>query len=62
VLSTNENPQVSPQTTRVALRYGLLSSIRREHIAKRIGKINEPDAAWVDRALAIWLDFLRQDK
>jgi len=33
-----------------------IAAIRRQHIAKKIGRINEPDAASVDRALAIWLD------
>ncbi len=33
-----------------------IAAIRRQHIAKKIGRINEPDAVSVDRALAIWLD------
>jgi mRNA interferase MazF len=33
-----------------------ITAVRREHIAKKVGKINETEAASVDRALAIWLD------
>ena len=33
-----------------------ITAVRREHIAKRIGKVDETEAASVDRALAIWLD------
>jgi mRNA interferase MazF len=33
-----------------------ITAIKREHIAKKIGKIDETEAASVDRALSIWLD------
>ena len=33
-----------------------ITAVRREHIAKKVGKINETEAASVDRSLAIWLD------
>ena len=33
-----------------------ITAVRREHLAKKVGKINETEAASVDRALAIWLD------
>ena len=33
-----------------------ITAIKREHIAKKIGKIEETEAASVDRALSIWLD------
>ena len=33
-----------------------ITAIRREHIAKKIGRINEAEAASVDRALAMWLE------
>jgi len=33
-----------------------IPAVRREHMGKRIGKINETEAAAVDRALAIWLE------
>ena len=32
-----------------------IAAVRQEHIGKKIGKINEAEAASVDRALAIWL-------
>jgi mRNA interferase MazF len=33
-----------------------IAAIKREHIAKKIGKIEEAEVASVDRALSIWLD------
>jgi mRNA interferase MazF len=33
-----------------------ITAVRREHIAKKIGRINEAEAASVERALAIWLE------
>ena len=33
-----------------------IAAVRREHIAKKIGRINEAEAASVERALAIWLE------
>jgi len=33
-----------------------ITAVRREHIAKKIGRINEAEATSVERALAIWLE------
>ena len=33
-----------------------ITAVKREHIAKKIGKLSEADAASVDRALALWLE------
>jgi len=33
-----------------------ITAVRREHIAKKIGRIHEAEAASLDRALAIWLE------
>jgi mRNA interferase MazF len=33
-----------------------ITAVRREHIAKKIGRINEVEATSVERALAIWLE------
>jgi mRNA interferase MazF len=33
-----------------------INAVRREHIAKKIGRIDEAEAASVERALAIWLE------
>jgi mRNA interferase MazF len=36
-----------------------IAAVRREHIAKKIGRINDAEAASVERALAIWLEIGR---
>jgi mRNA interferase MazF len=33
-----------------------ITAVRREHIAKKIGRMNEAEATSVERALAIWLE------
>lgn len=33
-----------------------ITAVRREHIAKKIGRMNEAEATSVDRALATWLE------
>ena len=33
-----------------------ITAVRREHIAKKIGRIQEAEAASVERALAMWLE------
>jgi mRNA interferase MazF len=36
-----------------------ITAVRREHIAKKIGRINEAEATLVERALSIWLEIGR---
>lgn len=33
-----------------------ITAVKREHIAKKIGKLSEAESASVDRALALWLE------
>jgi mRNA interferase MazF len=33
-----------------------ITAVKREHIAKKIGKINEAEGSSVDRALSMWLE------